>query len=256
MISTNTIDTLMVFTDKGKMFRVLVDNLPVGTNATKGVNINTLVKMDIDEHVIAMTSHFRKSPAKYVVFITKQGLFKKTAIEEYTSVKKSTGIQAIKLKEGDTIANVTFCNEEEFITITKCGYAIRFETAEITPIGRVTSGVKSIKLGDGDEVIVSLPIHKETDQLAIFSERGYGKKTALNEFPVQGRGGKGLKLFKDISSSGFVSGAVMLSDEDNILIVGKPNSICISAKDVPLLSRDSLGNSMVKGSLVKGAIKI
>ena len=256
MISTNTIDTLMVFTDKGKMFRILVDNLPAGTNATKGVNINTLVKMDIDEHVIAMTSHFRKSPAKYVVFITKQGLFKKTAIEEYTSVKKSTGIQAIKLKEGDTIANVTFCNEEEFITITKCGYAIRFETAEISAIGRVTSGVKSIKLGEGDEVIVSLPIHKNTDQLAIFSERGYGKKIVLDEFPVQGRGGKGLKLYKDISTSGFVAGAIMISDEDNILIVGKPNSICISAKDVPLLSRDSLGNSMVKGSLVKGVVKI
>jgi DNA gyrase subunit A len=78
----------------------------------------------------------------------------------------------------------------------------------------------------------------------------------LDEFPVQGRGGKGLKLYKDISTSGLVAGAIMISDEDNILIVGKPNSICISAKDVPLLSRDSLGNSMVKGSLVKGVVKI
>ena len=95
-----------------------------------------------------------------------------------------------------------------------------------------------------------------TDQLAIFSEKGYGKKVKLEEFPIQGRGGKGLKLFKDIATSGNVSGAAMISDEDNILIIGKPNSICISAKDIPLLSRDSLGNSMVKGSLVKGVVKL
>ena len=255
-ISTNTIDTLMVFTDKGKMYRLLVDTLPVGTNASKGVNISTLVKIEPTEKVIAVTSHFRKSPAKYIIFITKQGLFKKSLIEEYSSVKKSTGIQAIKLKEGDSIANVTFCNEEEFILITKLGLAIRFETAEIAAIGRVTSGVKSIKLGENDEVIVGLPIHKETDTLAIFTKSGYGKKSSLNEFPVQGRGGKGLKVVRDINTSGEVVGGTMVSDEDNILIVGKPNSICVAATDIPLLSRDTLGNLMVKGSLIKGVTKI
>ena len=256
MISTNTIDNLMIFTNKGKMFKLLVDNVPAGTNASKGININSIVKMEQDEKVVAMTSHFRKSSAKYVIFITKQGLFKKTALEEYSSVKKTTGIQAIKLKEGDSIATVTFAEEEDFIVLTKGGYGIRFETKDIAPIGRVTSGVKSIKLGDGDEVLTGLPVHKETDRLGLFSERGYGKKVALDEFPVQGRGGKGVKTFKDIATAGVVSGALMLSDEDNVLLVGKPNSICISATEVPALTRESLGNSMVKGSLVKGVVKI
>ena len=252
IISTNTIDTLMIFTDKGKMYKLLVDNLPVGTNVSKGVRISTLVNMEQDEKVIAITSLYRKTDAKYVIFNTKQGLFKKTLLEEYTSVKRSTGIQAIKLKEDDSIANVTFCNEEDFIIISKQGMAIRFETKTVAPIGRVTSGVKSIKLAEGDEVLTGLPIHKETDSLAIFTKVGYGKKTALSEFPIQGRGGKGLKCAGDIN----IIGAALISDEDNILLVGMPNSICFSAKDIPLLGRTSIGNSMIKNSIVKKAVKL
>jgi DNA gyrase subunit A len=251
IISTNTIDTLMVFTDKGKMYRILVDNLPVGTNVSKGVRINTLINMEPDEKVIAITSLYRKTSAKYVVFITKQGLFKKSLLEEYTTVKRNTGIQAIKLKEGDSIANVTFCNEEEFIVISKQGMSIRFETAAIAPIGRVTSGVKSIKLDEGDEVLVGLPIHKTTDSLAVFTKSGYGKKTAIEEFPIQGRGGKGLRCSGDS-----IIGAALVSDEDNILIVGVPNSICFSATDIPALGRVSLGNTMIKNSIVKKVVKI
>lgn len=252
IISTNTIDTLMIFTDKGKMYRLLVDGVPVGTNASKGVRINTLVNMEPDEKVIAATSLYRKEKMpKYLVFNTKQGLFKKTLLEEYMSVKRSTGIQAIKLKEGDSIANVTFCDEEEFIIVTKQGMSIRFETADIAPIGRVTSGVKSIKLSEGDEVLAGLPIHKTTDQLAVFTKAGYGKKTVLDEFPVQGRGGKGLKCSGDE-----IVGASLISDEDNILLVGVPNSICFSAKDVPVLGRVSLGNVMIKNSIIKKVVKL
>lgn len=251
LISTNTIDTLMVFTDKGKMYRVLVDNLPVGTNVSKGVRLSTLVNMEPGEKVIAVTSLYRKTAAQYVVFITKQGLFKKTLLEEYTSVKRSTGIQAIKLKEGDSIANVTFCNEEEFIVVTKNGMSIRFETAAIAPIGRATSGVKSIKLDEGDEVLVGLPIHKTTDCLAVFTKTGMAKKTKLEEYPIQGRGGKGLKC-----SGSEIIGATLVDDTDNILLVGIPNSICISAKDIPQLTRVSVGNQMIKNSIIKKVVKI
>lgn len=251
LISTNTIDTLMVFTDKGKMYRVLVDSLPVGTNVSKGVRLSTLINMEPGEQVIAVTSLYRKTAAQYVVFITKQGLFKKTLLEEYTSVKRSTGIQAIKLKEGDSIANVTFCNEEEFIVVTKNGMSIRFETAAIAPIGRATSGVKSIKLDENDEVLAGLPIHKTTDYLAVFTKTGMGKKTKLDEYPIQGRGGKGLKCSGDR-----IIGAELIEDTDNVLLVGIPNSICISAKDIPELGRVSLGNAMIKNSIIKKVVKI
>lgn len=251
MISTNTIDTLMAFTNKGKMYRLLVDQVPVGTNASKGVRIGTLIKMEPDEKVIAITSLYRKSNAKYVIFITKNGLFKKTALEEYINTKRSTGIIALNIKEGDSLANVTFANEEEFLVLTKQGMVIRFETTDIAAIGRVAAGVKTIKLNEGDEVLVGLPINHTTDSLATFNEMGLAKKTALIEFPVQGRSGKGLKI-----GGGNIVGAALISDEDNILIVGSPNSICISATEIPQLGRVASGNVMIKNSTVKRIVKI
>ena len=251
MISTNTVDTLMLFTNKGKMYRLLVDDIPVGTNASRGVLVGTIIKLDDGEKVVALTSLFRQSSAQYVIFLTKNGLFKKTKLEEYMTTKRSSGIAAINLKEGDSIANVTFANEEEFIVLTKQGMSIRFETKDIAPIGRVTAGVKSIKLNEGDEVLVGLPIKHNTDTLATFCANGMARKTALNEFPVQGRGGKGLKV-----GSGEIAGAALVSDEDKILIVGKPNSICISATEIPLLGRTSMGNQMIKNSVVKDVIKL
>ena len=255
-ISTNTIDNLMIFTSKGKMYRLLVDNVPEGTNASKGMNINSLINLEPSEKVIAISSLGRKTDAKYVVFITKKGLVKKTALEEYKSIKRSTGIAAIKLGEDDSIANVCFLNEEELVLITKEGMSIRFETKGITPIGRVTAGVKSIKLNDGDEVLIGLPIINKVDAVAIFTSKGLAKKTELNEFPVQGRNGKGVYAYKPTKDTGNVVGAAMVNNEDNILLIGKPNGICISASEIPSLGRASTGNIMIKNSEVLRITKI
>ena len=251
-ISTNTVDTLMAFTNKGKMYRLLVDNVPAGTNATKGVRIGTLINIEPDEKVIAITSLYRKSNAEYVIFITKNGQLKKTKLEEYMNTKRTTGINAITLKDGDSIANVTFANEEEFILVTKQGMTIRFETKGITPVGRIAAGVKSIKLNESDEVLIGLPIKHDTDTLATFNEKGVARKTSLRDFPVQGRGGKGLR----VGSGDIVTGAALVSDEDTLLIIGQPNSICIKATDIPLLTRIATGNIMIKNSIIKGVIKL
>ena len=255
-ISTNTIDILMAFTNKGKMYRLLVDNIPVGTNASKGVRIGTLINMEANEKVIAITSLHRKTDAEYVLFITKRGLIKKTTLEEYMKVKRNTGIAAIKLKEGDSIANVTFVKDEDIILITRKGMSIHFTTKDITPIGRIASGVKAIKLEENDEVLGGFPIHKETDYIAVVSEQGLAKKTSVQEFTVQGRGGKGILIYKPTPTSGELVGAAMISDEDNLLLVGKPNSICISAADIPNLGRVSLGNIMLKNSKVVSVVKL
>lgn len=255
-ISTNTVDNLMIFTSKGKMYRLLVDSVPVGTNVSKGTAISQLINMEFDETVEAVTSLHRETNAEYVVFITKNGLIKKTSLEEYTKVKRSTGIVAIKLKEGDSLANVTFLKDEDLILISKKGMSIHFSTKDINPIGRVTSGVKSIKLSEDDEVLCGLPIHKETDCVAVFTAKGYGKKVEVAEFPIQGRVGKGIVAYKPTPITGDVIGAAMLSDDDNVLLIGKPNTICISATDVPKLSRVSVGNAMVKDSIVGSVVKI
>lgn len=255
-ISTNTVDNLMLFTSKGKMFKLLVDNVPVGTNVSKGININTIINLDIDEKIIAMTSLHRNSPVKYVIFFTKKGLIKKTKLEEYSKVKRSTGIAAINIKDGDSLANVIFLNEEEVVIITKKGMSIHFPTDEIAPIGRVTAGVKSIKLSENDEVLIGLPIHKVNDTVALFTSNGYAKKIKLEEFPFQMRAGKGVVAYKPSNITGDLVGAAMVDDNDNILLIGKPNSICISTKDIPLLSRVSTGNMMIKNSEVISVVKL
>ena len=249
MISTNTIDNLLLFTKKGKMFKIVVDEVPVGTNASKGSHVGTLINMDSNDEVIAITSLARSSTAKYVVFFTKQGLMKKTYLEEYAKIKRSTGIAAIKLKENDSIANVEFINEEDVLVITKNGMSIHFETKDVNPIGRVAAGVKSIKLAEDDEVIVGLPIHSKEDLIGIFSTKGYGKTTSIKEFTIQGRGGKGLIIYKPSAVYGKIAGAAVIKDTDKILLTGQPNSICIAATELPLLSRTSLGNIMIKSNI-------
>lgn len=248
-ISTNTIDNLMLFTQKGKMFKMIVDNVPIGTNNSKGVSIASLINMENDDRVIAMTSLHHQSNAKYVAFFTKKGLFKKTLLSEYMKVKRTTGIAAINLKEGDSIANVTFLDEEEVIVVTKKGMSIHFETGIVAPIGRVTAGVKTIKMEEDDEILIGLPIHKDTDMIAVFSKNGFGKKTKLSEFPLQGRAGKGVLIYKPTDTTGELIGAAMVDDNDNLLLTGTPNSICIPATDVPLLTRASIGNIMIKNKL-------
>ena len=256
-ISTNTIDTLMVFTNKGKMYRLVVDKIPVGTNSSKGQLLGTLINMDADEHIAAVTSLHRQTNAEYVLFFTKQGLVKKTKLEEYINIKKATGIQAIKIKDGDEIANVTFVKDEELLVVTKHGYAIRFTSSDITPIGRVAAGVKSIKLEPEDEVIVGLPINPNTHKdLAIFSKNGLSKKTSISEYPVQGRAGRGILTYKPNAQTGEVVAAVLVNDNNNLLLSGTPSSICISASDIPELSRVGSGNIMIKNSKINKVVKL
>ena len=256
IIKTNTVDTLMFFTDKGKMYRTIVDNVPTGTNATKGTLISDIVQIADDEKVIAVTSLHRTSMPKYAIFITKNGLFKKTYLEEYMNTKRNAGIAAMTVREGDSVVDIIFMDEEDMVIITKDGMSIRFTTSDINSVGRIAQGVKAIKLNDGDEVIAALPVHKETDSVAVFSENGVGKKTSLKEYPVQGRGGKGTITYKPNASSGHLVSAKMISDEDNLLIIGNYSSICISAKEIPEIGKTGVGNILLKNNRITSVEKI
>ena len=255
-ISTNTIDNLMVFTNKGKMYKILVDNLPIGTNSSKGTNIRNLINLEPQEEVIAVSSLDRKSKNKYVVFITKKGLIKKTYLDEYKSMKKSTGIIAIKLNENDSIANVLLMNEENMIIVTKKGMSIYFETKGINPTGRTSMGVKAIKLNEDDEVITGIPIYDTNLDLAIFTSSGLGKKMKMSDFTIQNRAGKGVSIYKNSITSDSLVGATIVSNDDNILLIGKPNSICISSNDIPLLTKAGMGNIMIKNSKISKIVKL
>lgn len=248
VIRTNTIDQLMIFTNQGNMYRLLVDNIPVGTNTSKGTPITGLVEMNEYEKPTIIYSIYRDTEAKYVMFVTKGGLVKKTALEEYTKTKKKTGILAINIKDNDELASVFLVKDEDIVLITELGNAIRFNSMEVGATSRATSGVKGITLKEMDAVSLALPIHDTSDDLAIFLNNGIGKKIKLTELPNQKRAGKGLLVSK-LSDTQHIAAASLVSDEDNVLIVGNLSSVCISAKDIPTFGRAAAGNQMIKGNI-------
>ena len=256
VLRTNTIDNLMIFSDKGIMYRLLVDNIPVGTNTSVGQSIKSLVNMAVDENPATMYSIYRDTNAKYVLFTTKNGLVKKTTLDEYIKTKKKTGIAAIALRENDGLASVSLIDNEPILLLTKNGYIIRFNSSEITPTSRSTYGIKGITLNEGDEVVMALPIRHDTDNLAVFTTGGMGKKVPLTEITIQKRGGKGLYIYKPTASTGNIISASLIDDNDNLLISGNSASICISAKDIPVLGRTSIGNQMIKSGSIKSVTKV
>ena len=256
VIRTNTVDSLMIFTDKGKMYRLVVNNIPEGTNTTKGTPVRALIEMEAGENVRTIYSIYKDTDAKFVLFITKKGLVKKTNLEEYIGTKKSKGIGAITLKEGDAISSVTLVKDEPLIIVSQKGYAIKFNTSEITPTSRMTAGVKGINLSEDDEVIAALPIRHTEDDLAIFSSKGYGKRLPLSELPSQKRGGKGVMGYKENSISGFATAAQLVNDEDLTLLIGDKTSICISAKEIPVMTKSAMGNMMLKGNKILSVSKV
>lgn len=239
---TNTQDTLMVFSSKGKMYRVLVDNIPEGTNASNGTPISTLIEFENGEKPMAFTTMTRDTDKKFIFFATKNGTIKKVPLDEYDKMKR-TGIIAISFKDGDELADVTFINQEQMLLVTKNGMVIRFGTAEMPISSRTAQGVKGMKLNEGDSVIAALPIVDPVDYLAIVSKNGLGKKMQIDELTLQNRGGKGLLCYK-----GEIAGAEIIKESDNLLINGDKSSIVISGKDIPTLGRISMGNIMLKNN--------
>jgi len=242
VIRTNTVDSMMIFSNKGNMYRLPVNDIPEGTNTTKGVPIKTLIQMDNNEIPSVIYSIYKDTDAKYVLFTTKQGLVKKTSLDEYTKTKKKTGIAAISLRDDDALVNVSLIKDEPLMILTKKGMCIKFNSSEITPTSRATSGVKGITLNDGDEVITSLVVRNGNDNLAVFTVGGLVKKIAPTELVIQRRAGKGVTCHKGDD----IAAAALVDDTDSVLVIGLSKSICISASDIPLLGRQAAGNIAIK----------
>ena len=140
--------------------------------------------------------------------------------------------------------------------ITRLGYIIKFNIDEITATGRLTAGVQGINLGSDDEIIAALPLRHAEDQLAIFTSKGYGKKIPQKEITIQKSAGKGIICYKPNDVFGYVSAAQLISDEDNVLLVGNKNSVCISAIEIPEMGRVAAGNMVLKGNNILSVSKV
>lgn len=253
-ISTNTASTLMLFSNKGKMYRLLVDKIPEGTNTSKGTNVKNLIPLDLNENIAAIAETNHKKTG-YIIFITKNGLIKKTKIEEYINLKKNTGVQAIKLKENDSVFNVLFGEDTtELLFITKNGLSLRIKTDDIRPIGRLTSGVKGIALKEEDELISVLDLYDKAN-IAIITSKGKAKKMLNKEFIIQGRGGRGASCMK-LEQGDFIAAAALVEPDSSLLIVGKPNSICVPASELIEQTKGGSGTLVIERSLVQTMVKL
>jgi DNA gyrase subunit A len=191
------------------------------------------------------------------MFVTKQGIAKKTSLEEYLKTKKKSGVAAINLKEDDELASVFLVKDEDIVILTEQGYGIKIKSSDIGASARVTMGVKGIDLRQEDKVSVALPVHNENDNLAVFLRGGTGKKFGLSELPLQKRAGKGVIITKPQNNADYLISATLVEDSDNILIIGDSKSVCISASEIPALSRGkSIGNQMIKDSAIKVVSKV
>ena len=256
-ISTNTLDTLMVFTNIGKMYKILIDKIPEGDNGSKGVNLRTIFPFESKEKVQAVINLKDKTNAEYAVFFTKNGLIKKTDINEYKNVKRNNGTQAIKIKEDDELVNVTFLKDEDVLILTKKGNCIKIETKSIAPIGRITTGRKGIKLNTGDEVLIGLPINRkdEIKYLIAASKEGNCVKVPLSDFITQGINGKGVKYIK-LAATDIVINGIICTEEDNVLIIGEKHSKTIEASEIIKTPRDSTGRAIIKDENLKHLVKL
>ena len=252
VMKTNTVDILTMFSSKGKMYKMSVNKVPEGTNVTKGTSLAQFIKTEPDEKIVAATCLHSDSLPKYIIFITSKGMIKKSLLDEYMGERGNTsGIIALRLKEDDSVVTVLFQDKEDIIFTTKNGYALRIKTDAIAPIGRTSLGVIGIRLKEGDSVLDALPVHKETDYLAVIGVNGVGKKLELSEVPVQTRASVGVSLNKTP-----VAGIAMIDDNNNLVLCSNLTSICISAKELPLLKKAAEGNILAKNTPITSVGKI
>jgi DNA gyrase subunit A len=205
---TTTHHYMLFFTNRGKVYRLKVHQLPRMGRTAKGRHIANLLPLAQDEHIATVIATKEFKEAEYLLFATRKGVIKKTPFLDYNTPLKETGIIAINLSDGDELIGVRHASEnEEAILVTRNGMGIRFDQSETRPMGRATGGVKGITLKDGDDVL-SMDVISEgaPDDLFMITEKGFGKRTALSQFRLQGRGGQGVIAMKTDGERGKLAG--------------------------------------------------
>ena len=249
-LTANTHDNLLFFTDSGKVFRTPVYEIPEGTRVAKGRGLLNFLEISPEEKVLSLHPLGKKDAEmgiKYLAIVTKDGIIKKTALEEFENVRRS-GLIAVNLKKGDALRSVRkTTGQDEIILVTKKGQAIRFKEKEIRPMGRLAAGVKGIRLKKGDEVIAMDVVdvrHQQPEKkyLLVVSENGYGKRTDLKEYRLQGRGGAGIKTAQITAKIGnLIASKFLTAEEDLIVISQKGQVIRTKISSIPKLSRATQG---------------
>lgn len=252
-LSAQTHDSLLFFTDSGKVFRTPVYEIPEGQRVTRGRGLLNFLEISPQEKVVCIMSLGKEElGVKYLVMVTEGGIIKKTALKEFENVRKS-GLIAITLKKNDLLERVRkSTGKDEVILATKKGMSIRFKEKEIREMGRPAAGVKGIRLKKGDKVIgmdvVTVQALEGKQYLLVVAEKGFGKRTDLKEYRLQGRGGSGIKTANVTSKTGDLVAAIVLTgeEEDLIVISQKGQVIRTKISQIAKLSRPTQGVRLMR----------
>jgi len=252
-----THDSLLFFTDSGKVFRTPVYEIPEGQRVTRGRGLLNFLEISSEDKILCLRTLSKRDEedgVKYLVMATKNGIIKKTPLKDFESIRRS-GLIAITLKKGDALENVQKTSgRDDIVLITKRGQAIRFKEKEVREMGRTASGIKGIRLKKGDEVVAVdiLGTGKEKlenkNYLLVVTENGYGKRTDIKEYKTQGRGGSGIKAANVTPKTGNLAAAKILTgeEEDLIVISQKGQVIRTEIKSIPTLNRATQGVRIMK----------
>ena len=248
IFTASTHDMILFFSNKGKVYKLKGYEIPEAGRTAKGTAIVNLLSLDNGEKVSAVIPIQNFAEGKYLLMATKNGMIKKTALKEYDSTRK-TGLQGITLKDEDELISVRLTDgEDNVVLVTKEGMCITFDEKDVRPIGRVSQGVIGIKLEKDDVVIgmESILTGSKATLLAI-TENGFGKRTELDEYRVQARGGKGVITYKITPKTGKLVGIrIATGDEDVMLITDKGTVIRLLVKEVSILGRSTQGVTLMR----------
>lgn len=246
ILAANTMDSLLVFTNRGKVYQVKVHELPDAGRTAKGLPIVNIVSMLPDETVTTFLNIRDFAAAPYLFFTTRMGTVKRVALDQFKSVR-SNGLIAIGLDEGDELVWVRMSSgNDDVILTTRRGQAIRFSEDDVRPMGRPAAGVRGIRLEPGDEVIAS-EVHTEGSDLLVISAHGFGKRTALTNFPLQKRGGKGVTALKRTPKTGDLVGAQMVRPDQTVMLISSSGQVIrMPAEQISLIGRATQGVTVMK----------
>ena len=247
LVSCSTHDTLLFFTNQGKVYKAKGYEIPEYGRTAKGIPVINLLGIDSNELIQAIIPVSSQPTAgRYLFFTTKYGVVKRTEVTAFANIR-SNGLIAIGLKEGDELVNIVETNGENTIIIgTHDGYSVRFEESQVRDMGRTAAGVRGIKLREGDYVVGSSVI-SDNQEVLVITENGYGKRTAASEYPVKGRGGKGIKTANITEKNGPLAGLTTVDgSEDILLITDKGVIIRFNVESVSQTGRATLGVRLMK----------
>ncbi|HLY93807.1 MAG TPA: DNA gyrase subunit A, partial [Gaiellaceae bacterium] len=238
----STHDYILFFSNVGKVYRLKVHELPLGSRQSKGRAIVNLLPFRQGETVRAVVQTRDFSEAKYLVFGTKNGVVKKTELVAYNTPLRADGIIAIKMRDGDELVAVRHSSgDSDILMVSKLGQAIRFHETSVRPMGRDTSGVAGMKLRKGDEVI-SINIAQDNSDLLVVTENGHGKRTRVADYPRKGRGGMGVKTIQLTEAKGTLAGARVVRDGYQVMLISTGGTVIrMPVEDVKRLGRATQG---------------